>query len=249
MMGPSIKELYVYALAEGEGVGTAYEYYVKRRVLGRVLGPGSVLVAGLPEKYGTSADFLMAAEACGGKVLVVDDREAALERSKKALDALRHQGRLLGLAIEHRLLPTLDADAIAALGEFGVVLSCEVVQRLAPSARGPFVSALRKAARRGAVFTPNSENPSHLGLSGLAGLTRREMRQLAGSGAKIGLCDLPPFPPGITRSSEQREKASSGLFEAVAMRGLEGYSLLEKALPERITRRVAHIVYASWSAR
>ena len=33
----SIKSLYPLALAEGEGVGTAYEYFAKRLILGRWL--------------------------------------------------------------------------------------------------------------------------------------------------------------------------------------------------------------------
>ena len=55
-MSLGIAELYPYALAEGEGVGTAYEYFAKRRVVGPLLSRlpahARVLVAGLPEKYG-----------------------------------------------------------------------------------------------------------------------------------------------------------------------------------------------------
>src|SRR5262252_3111362 len=81
VMTPSIKDLYVYALSEGEGVGTAYEYYVKRRVMSpllRRLKPGArILVAGLPEKYGTSLDFVLAGWERGARLLCADDRPEA----------------------------------------------------------------------------------------------------------------------------------------------------------------------------
>ena len=86
----TIKDLYALALAEGEGMGTAYEYYAKRLALGRWLKarprPASILVAGLPEKYGASLDFLLLAGELGAAVTVVDDRPAALDRLRGALD-------------------------------------------------------------------------------------------------------------------------------------------------------------------
>jgi hypothetical protein len=71
------------ALAEGEGVGTAYEYFAKRLALGRWLKqvgrPVRMLVAGLPQKYGSSLDFLLLAEELGAEVTVVDERPSALQ--------------------------------------------------------------------------------------------------------------------------------------------------------------------------
>jgi hypothetical protein len=57
---------------------------------------------------------------------------------------------------------------------------------------------------------------------------------------------MPPFPPGITRSPDQRQKASSGMFEAVAMAGLQAYCEAERFVPGRLASKVAHIVYARW---
>ena len=69
-----------------------------------------------------------------------------------------------------------------------------------------------------------------------------------GRGVEIGFVDMPPFPPGITRSSAQREKASSGLLEGVAMWGLQAYAHAEPFAPSALKRRVAHIVYGRWGA-
>ncbi|HEY6459467.1 MAG TPA: hypothetical protein VIY73_04925, partial [Polyangiaceae bacterium] len=97
-MTRSIKDLYAYALAEGEGVGTAYEYYVKRRILDHALKGldrgARILVAGLPEKYGTSLDFVVAGADRAAKVLLVDDRVAAVERARTAIAAATRSGAL-----------------------------------------------------------------------------------------------------------------------------------------------------------
>jgi hypothetical protein len=55
---------------------------------------------------------------------------------------------------------------------------------------------------------------------------------------------MPPFPPGIIRSEEQRAQATSGSLEAFAMWGLAYYARLEHWLPTAVRRRQSHIVYA-----
>ena len=102
-----------------------------------------------------------------------------------------------------------------------------------------------------ALFMPNKANEAHVGISGLDGLHLHELRTLlldggAASGHALqasGYIDMPPFPPGITRSEEQREQATSGLLEGVAMWGLGIYARLEKFLPINLRARQSHIVY------
>jgi hypothetical protein len=248
-MALSIRELYAFALAEGEGVGTAYEYYVKRRVMApllRALSPtASVLVAGLPEKYGTSLDFVLAASECGARTLLIDERAGAIERARTAIQTATSAGLLRGPEVELRAVPSL-AD-LSGLPAHDLVLSCEVLQRLPLDSRRRYVKDIRQRAPHGIVFVPNSENRSHLAISGLAGLDGPALAALfEGSAAQTGYVDLPPFPPGIKRSEEQRAQASTGVVEAVAMRGLEVYSVSERLLPSVVKRRFAHIVHASW---
>jgi hypothetical protein len=247
-MALSIKDLYAYALAEGEGVGTAYEYYVKRRVMAPLLAGlqrgAQVLVAGLPEKYGTSLDFVLAASERGARVLLVDDRAAAVERARAAIGGVTREGKLTA-DVELRLLASFDD--LAELPRHDLVLSCEVVQRLPEGERRDYVRTIRALGPRGVVFVPNSENGSHLAISGLGGLDRRGLSDLFGGQAtQVGFVDLPPFPPGIKRSEDQRARASSGVAEAIAMRGLEVYSAAEPILPSLVKRHFAHIVYATW---
>ena len=261
----SIKALYTLALAEGEGMGTAYEYYAKRLALGRWLKdrprPASILIAGLPEKYGASLDFLLLAGELGARVTVVDDRPAALERLRGALAVL--VGMDLPLAQPVALVT--DLPGLAALGgRYDLAVSSEVLQRLSPDERVIYVERLRRRAAALGLFSPNADNPAHTGRSGLAGLKLDELRalladdrqQTPGDSQKnerptsdvhrpssIGYIDMPPFPPGITRSDEQREQATQGAFEAFVMSGLRAYAHTERFLPGALRRRQSHIVY------
>jgi hypothetical protein len=253
----TIRSLYPFALAEGEGVGTAYEYVAKRTFLrpladqlarpGRAGGaPARLLVAGLPEKYGCSLDFAIFADSLGADLLVVDDRDAALARAEKVVSSLKGSGRLAGLQVRYEKVSSLRGLADSLRVETrDAVLSCEVLQRVPAGERGSFVDGLRSLAPRGALFVPNSENGSHLAISGLAGLTRAELTTLF-PGADCEYVDMPPFPPGITRSADQRARASTGMLEAVAMLGLDTYCRAEPLVPSMVKKHVAHIVCARW---
>lgn len=246
----SIKSLYVLALAEGEGVGTAYEYFAKRLVLARWLRnrqaqqrkPERLLIAGLPEKYGSSLDFLQLVQELGTAVTIVDERPSALEKLQNSLAAAQKEGWLTAVSPQLTAVAHL-ADLSQISPEFDLCLGSEGVQRLAPDDRPDYVRHVRRLAHSAALFAPNGDNMAHTNISGLSGVTLAEMQQLAGV-AVTGYIDMPPFPPGITRSDEQREQATSGRLEAIAMWGLGFYARLEHFLPTAVRRKQSHIVYA-----
>ncbi len=247
----SIKSLYVLTLAEEEGVGTAYEYFAKRLVLGRWLKsrpkPRSLLVAGLPEKYGSSLDFLQIAQELGTAVTIIDERPFALEKVQKSLAAAQREGWLT--AVQPQFIPV---HHLADLGEispdFDLCLASEVLQRLAIGDRASYVAHLQRLATHIALFAPNGDNSAHTEISGLSGLRLDELQTLLQTGKltnwQTGYIDMPPFPPGITRSDEQREQATSGKMEAFAMWGLGFYARLEHFLPTAVRQKKSHIVYA-----
>lgn len=246
----TIKQLYVLALAEGEGVGTAYEYYAKRLVLLPWLAQGkrpkSLLVAGLPEKYGSSLDFLLLGTELGSQMTVVDDRPEALAKLSRALEALESLN--YSPPFRPHLIQTGDISTLAEFSKgFDLVLSSEVIQRLTSEQRMNYISRLQALSPKLALFSPNADNESHVGISGLGGLHLEELRGLVSrstqSNTHVGYIDLPPFPPGITRSDAQREEASTGKAEAFAMWGLGLYARLEKFLPTAARRKWAHIVF------
>ncbi len=229
-------------------MGTAYEYYVKRRVLSSFLSssdpPKTMLIAGLPQKYGASLDFMLLATEWGATVTVVDDRPQALERLGTSLATLE---KMAGAPTIRPPAATLlaDLDTLASVsGSFDLALSSEVLQRLSAEGRESYVARLRQLCGSLALFCPNADNGAHNSRSGLGGLSWDEMRQLVvGGRAAVDYIDMPPFPPGITRSAEQREEATSGRFEAFVMWGLERYAHMEQFLPLTIRRRHSHIVY------
>lgn len=86
MSSSSIRILHNVALAEGEGFGTAYEYYVKLKPLTALIFSKdmvklrNVLIAGLPERYGFSLDFVILCNVLKcDKLIVLDDRNTALD--------------------------------------------------------------------------------------------------------------------------------------------------------------------------
>jgi len=135
----SINSLYPLALAEGEGLGTAYEYYAKRLVLARWLAsqrpPRRLLIAGLPEKYGSSLDFfLLAQDLAVTEVVVIEDRPWALEKCRQSLAAAQAIGELTGIRPQY--VPVTEMGLTDGLtGEFDMCLGSEVLQRLDATGR------------------------------------------------------------------------------------------------------------------
>lgn len=254
----SIKDLYPLALAEGEGVGTAYEYYAKRLLLAGWLAEQQpsprILIGGLPQKYGASLDFLLLAHELGGQVTIVDDRPQALQRLREAVDLWVDHN-----SAPHKPLQLLLTDDLTRLSElrpaFDLVLSSEVVQRLPDDSKGLHLSRLVTLAPQVAVFTPNADNDAHVGRSGLSGLTLEQLETAVAEGLaagrqtavvtslRTGYVDMPPFPPGITRTAAERAHASTGKLEAAAMWGLGHYAQIEHLIPLILRKRQAHIVY------
>ncbi len=243
----SIKSLYELALAEGEGVGTAYEYYVKRQLLTpwlkRVDPLKSILVAGLPEKYGASLDFLQLATELKAKITIVDDRPNTLERMRKGIAHLTDQGWFQGLSWEQLLVS--DIGSLSEVkGHFDLCFSSEVLQRMSDDSRSLYFSRVKVLATCIALFTPNAHNPAHTQISGLSGLSFDELTSLSEDRtSRLGFIDMPPFPPRITRTDEQREQATSGRLEAIAMWGLAYYARSERLLPRAIRKRQSSILY------
>jgi hypothetical protein len=248
----SIKSLYVLALAEGEGVGTAYEYFAKRLVLRPWLAgqnrPSRILIAGLPEKYGSSLDFVQLAQELGASVTVVDERSSALDKFQNSLAVAQREGWLTAVAPQIIAIDKMT-NISASDSPFDLAISSEVLQRLKPVEQSDYLEQMVELATAVALFTPNGDNPAHTKISGLAGLQLTELHSLVIASpfhpvTLSGYIDMPPFPPGITRSDEQRGQATSGKLEAFAMWALGFYARAERFLPRTIRRSQSHIVYA-----
>lgn len=250
-----IKSLYALNLVEGEGLGTAYEYFVKLRKLKRFINsiqkPKRILIAGLPERYGLSMDFFLLGQILQAETVVVDERSEVLEKAQKVLRTLRAQK-----IFDERNVTCLKVEEMAEFnkekpspGLFDLALSSEVLQRL-DKAQGTYISNLKKVSKNFALFVPNQGNESHARISELKGVYLRDMLRYCYEGdLRIhifdhGYLDMPPFPPGLKRSQQKRERAATSRLTTLMMKGLETYSLCEDLIPKFLKKKKAHIVYA-----
>lgn len=232
-------------------MGTAYEYFAKRLALARWLAcprpPRRLLIAGLPEKYGSSLDiFQLAQDLSVTEVVVLEDRPWALEKCRRSLAAAQATGRLTQIHPQYVQLPEVGSAA-GLSGEFDLCLGSEVLQRLDEPGRRRYVSYFARLAPAVALFVPNGDNPSHKAISGLSGLSLNELQALinrAGVSASCGYVDMPPFPPGLTRSAAQRERAASGKLEGFAMWALGCSAHTERFFPSRWRQLHSHMLYA-----
>lgn len=249
-----MKSLYAINLAEGEGLGTAYEYYAKlkklRKFINSIEEPKRILIAGLPEKYGLSMDFFLLGQMLEAETTVIDERFDVMERAQyvfRTLKTTKIFGDTRVLFLKTDQMEEFRSQSFGQ-GEFDLALSSEVLQRL-DRARRDYISNIKRLAKNFALFAPNQENESHASLSGLKGVTLEELLahcQEGDSGARIfeyGYLDVPPFPPGLARSQEKREQAAESRLEALLMKGLETYSLCERIMPKFIKKKKAHMIY------
>lgn len=247
----ALKQLYPLALIEGEGLGMAYEYFVRRRLLRGWLNtrprPRRLLIAGLPERYGFSLDFFLMAQEWSAELVVVDERPQRLEKCQRVVAAAQRQGYFHNLTPTY--LPVGDLIHLSELsGAFDLALCTEVLQRIPPDWVSRYWRTLWERANAIALFAPNASNPSQLTYNRLPGLYLDDMRTIAlmarDNEVRIGYMDMFFFPPGVSRSPDQRERALSSKWNGVSTWLLEMGGRLEPNWGHRWLRGRAHSVYA-----
>jgi hypothetical protein len=249
-------------------MGTAYEYYSKLRVARRIFvrtgTPQTMLVLGLPEKHGYDLDYVLLAQSLckaepgnlGLHLTVCEDRADVLAHFEHALGSLtdptvRHQVELVSVE------SLIDTDPLSGR-QFDWVISTASVQRLIDQEIVTYLHNARQMADYALLFIPNGGNRAHLTLSGLRGLSLEEMLALcrhAGTTGPApryplpilaaGWCDIPPFPPGLERSTEAKERAMHSPLETLAMWMLQWWCRGETWMPKILQRRLAHLVYVA----
>lgn len=247
----ALQLLHTLTLIEGEGLGMAYEYFVRRRLLLNWYRarphPQRLLIAGLPEKHGFAFDFFLLAQEWTAELVIVDERPHRLAKCQRLVAAAQHQGYFHNLTPTY--LPVTDLIHLPELQQtFDLALSAELLQRI-PSEWVPrFWHTLCQRTKAIGLFAPNADNPAHQLYSHLPGLYLDDMHTIAlmahESQVRVGYLDIPPFPPGVSRSPDQREQAAAGLFNQLSIWLLELYARLEPYFGRRWSRGRAHTVYA-----
>jgi hypothetical protein len=241
-----LEELYQAAFLEGEGMGTAYEYFVKWRSLQRLFKfeIREILVLGLPEKYGASMDFVLLADHQGCGVTIVDDRSESINKCKTVLRELKERDLISKTprVIQVNDLPGSQQN----LNHFDLVLSCEVLQRLPASAKREYVRTSLSVAKYAAVFVPNQANTAHARISKLQAMQLSELRNLFNDYMIVeeGYVDMPPFPPGLKRNTRGRARGRhQALRDKIIIQLLNGWSTVEREASTCFREPNSHIVF------
>lgn len=221
----NIKSFYEIALLEGEGLGTAYEYFQKQRILDNNLKSRlkdkkikKVLIYGLPKRYGYSLDFFMYCKKIKADVYLYENRKEKINKLFKYLKRLNLS--------KPKIIQKLDT-------KYDLILSCEVLQNITKEKRIKILSEFKKISKDTFIFVPNKHNQSHNKISRLKSLDKKDFMFIKEK--KEGFIDMPPFPPGIKR----KKKVKSKLFINI----LQLYTYLEKYFPKFIKKRFSHIFY------
>lgn len=247
----SVAKLYPIALLEGEGMGTAYEYSAKLKLLQRVVTaigvPQRLVIAGLPEDYGVDLDFALLAAQYGCQAVVADDRPALLEAFAQSLKSPPLDALADPASFEMHHLERLARPVHAGVEPFDLWLSTSAIQRLNGEELAEYLELLGEKSRHAVILVPNKANKEHLSVSGLDGFFLPDLiahcRRAGLAVLEAGYLDVAPFPPGLQRSAEAKEKAASSPLERFLMNCLEWWIRGERLMPRFLKRRFGHIAY------
>lgn len=244
--------LHTIALTEGEGTGTAYEYFVKSKLLRKWfsqirLKHQRILIAGLPEKYGYSMDFVLFAQTLNAEVFVLNDRKERIEKFRTVFRELTAEGKIESLSLEILRVKDWKSPKIDVF--FDIAISCEVIQRLGIYEKVEYLNFLGSVTNYLILFSPNSENVLHSTISGLRTVNLNFLTELIEKNSifqilEKGYVDSPPFPPGLSLNSASQgfTNKKSVVFGLTFPLLVFGASL-ERFQPSQIMRRNSHIIY------
>lgn len=224
----NIKELYYLALIEKEGLGTAYEYFVKLKLILKKINNKkikNVLIYGLPEKYGYSLDFLYIANIMNWNVCVFDDSNKKVNKLKKIIDLINYKKKLLK---KPKFIKNINK-------KYDLCFSCEYLQQFKKKEILNKISIIKNNSKNSFIFVPNESNKLHLKYSKLNGLNINFFKKNINNYHDLNFIDCPPFPPGI------KKKEKIGFKKGIYIIKIIYY--FEKILLKVIKKRLSHIIY------
>lgn len=225
-----LKKFYNLALIEGEGLGTAYEYLAKRRILKPCFKNEKILVYGLPEKYGFSLDLLYFLDKSDCEIHVYEDRK----------EKVRQYGKIIKTLLKKRIIrrTPLIIDEIKESYDF--VLSSEVIQRFNPKELQSYFLNLKNSSKKAIIFFPNGNNKAHYFLTKLRGYKPESLSRLFYGKVESGFVDMPPFPPGLRVKSDRTHQNLKLLIPLLSL-----WLFVEQICPRFVKKRFCHIAYLS----
>ena len=252
----SLQALYPYAIADGGGVGLAYEYYAKRLLLSSWLNglrnrpkrshALRVLIAGLPEKVGSGLDLLLIAQELGVMPLIVDDRPAALNKLNQTVATAKQLGVLQDSRFKGLIVNDMGVIWEAAT-DFDVVFSSGVLQRLDPDTQTAYLKHLQQIATDIAIFCPNQANPNHLAQHQVDGIALSTLKNAFRTGQhQSGYAAAAPFATAVSLSQLFDERQVSDRLRTLFFAGLQVSAWLERLSPNARRAARSRLVYTLW---
>ena len=246
-----LKFWYRLNLLEGEGLGSSYEYVNKLCKLRSWFSDkrlNKVVIAGLPGKYGFSLDLILFSFLAGANVIIVaDDRQAKIKALTRILKsdlwpvALRDIIQIKLLTRQQLTSPRFYKDNFDMID---LVINSEVVQNWTKPERVNWVEGMTQLTSNLVIFVPNKGNQAHMTISKIKRLSMDEINRLTSRQGLTGYIDMPPFPPGIKRSKEQKGTlVESRFFWPVLSNTLKIWMMLQNNILSGLLPSRAHLIY------
>ncbi|MFH1073881.1 MAG: hypothetical protein V1752_02225 [Candidatus Firestonebacteria bacterium] len=240
-----MKKFYEVALLEGEGLGTAYEYYMKRRLLMKLFRkeghPCSFCVFGLPERYGTSMDFcLLAGEVKAERVMLLDERSNAVMKCTSAVQKLKEKNLLPDLLLQVKEGLTLKDE------KYDFITNCEVFQRFSEEEAVKMIEDAAENSKLSVFFLPNGFNVNQVASPERKAVNPIEFMKKIAEKVEIinwGYIDMPPFPSGSKISEQKRNAVKTGAFSFAVFLVLKVWAVFEILTPSFIKKKFSHAFY------
>lgn len=225
-----LKQFYDLALIEGQGLGTAYEYLAKYRILKPCLENEKTLIYGLPEKYGFSLDILYLLDKSGCEIHVYEDREEKIKQYSKIIEAL----------VKKRFIQKIPLIIDEIKERYDLVLSSEVIQKFDNRKLQDYSMNIKKFSKKAIIFFPNGNNKAHHSLTKLRTYKPESLSNFFSGKVELGFVDMPPFPPGLRVKSNQTHQNLKLLIPL-----LSSWLFIEQVCPRFVKKRFCHIAYLS----
>jgi hypothetical protein len=242
-----MKKLYEVALLEGEGLGTAYEYYMKRMLLNRLFFkfgiPRTICVFGVPEKYGSSMDFcLLAGDVKADSVTIYDEREQAVKKCRIAAEKVKERGIISDLVLEFSQKEGMELKG----KQFDFITNCDVFQRFEEEKALSMINDAASNSSYSLFFLPNGYNVNHVASPDRKAIDPVLFVEKVKKSVEVlewGYVDMPPFPSGSRISEQKRSAVKSGIFSFGVFLVLKLWAVFEAMLPFFIKKKFAHAFY------
>lgn len=243
-----MKTFYNIALLEGEGLGTAYEYYVKRKFLRKIIqrigSPRSICVFGLPQNHGLSMDFCLLASDCKADITIMEERENSARKCEEVLSVLKRDNIISGINVR-----IIKGNGMNVNGRFDLLVSTEVLQKYSDEERKLVIAKAVDISKVSVFFVPNSDNINRVkSISSNCVQFNALIEELKNNCEIIdyGYMDMPPFPSGAKVSDANKGKMKEAkTFMMLVFLALKTWSLLELILPSFIKKNFAHVSYVA----